>query len=439
MSDHHHHHHHHDTENKLSWKTYIFRIFLSLLIIAIVLGYGMTYQVSEYQNVVVTRFDRPLEPVTVTPGLHFKLPWPVDQTRTVDMRKRIYETPHVSNQTKDDKTVILKTYMVWRVNDALKFIRAFGGDVSAAEKNLESSIIGLKNPVLGDYPMSALISKDGSEVKISEIETRICDSVNIVLKEKDSGIEVLQIGIKRISLPETNMKDIVAKMRANREMAASKIAQKGRRDVEAITKQAEVDAQTIIAQGVNEATKIIQQADNEAMTITARVHELAPEFYEFWKTMGTIQKTIGPRTTLILKHDSSVFRPLFEMPKWTGNASSETQANLQAVEDVLRQEERKISEGAVIPSPAGGNVPAALNAESPAPAVPNTTSDSAAAPAQTQTPASVSTPDSAAPAAPNSQNTPNSPTVPAPANTDAAPVVPSLGGQGSALDALMGK
>ena len=165
MSDHHHHHghchcHSHDPENKLSWKTYIFRIVFSLLIIAIVLAYGMSYQVSEYENVVVTRF-----------GLHFKLPWPIDQVRVVDMRKRIYETPLVSNQTKDDKTVMLKTYMMWRVCDALKFIRAFGSDVEAAEKNLESSVVGLKNPVLGDYPMSALISTNGSEVKITEIES----------------------------------------------------------------------------------------------------------------------------------------------------------------------------------------------------------------------------------------------------------------------------
>lgn len=376
MSDHHHHHghchcHSHDPENKLSWKTYIFRIVFSLLIIAIVLAYGMSYQVSEYENVVVTRFDRPMEPVTTEAGLHFKLPWPIDQVRVVDMRKRIYETPLVSNQTKDDKTVMLKTYMMWRVCDALKFIRAFGGDVEAAEKNLESSVVGLKNPVLGDYPMSALISTNGSEVKITEIEKRICDSVNEVLKDKDSGIEVLQIGIKRISLPETNMKDIVAKMRTNRGLEASKIAQKGRRDVEAITKQAEVDAQQIIAQGINEATKITQQADAEAMTITASVHQLDPEFYEFWKAMNTIQKTIGPRTTLILKHDSSVFSPIFQMPKWT-KPSEATQANIQAAEQILNQSEGKISDAAsaqpVIPAPAQPAIPAPAQLFTPAPA-----------------------------------------------------------------------
>lgn len=374
MSDHHHHHghchcHSHDPENKLSWKTYIFRIVFSLFIIAIVLAYGMSYQVSEYENVVVTRFDRPMEPVTTEAGLHFKLPWPIDQVRVVDMRKRIYETPLVSNQTKDDKTVMLKTYMMWRVCDALKFIRAFGGDVEAAEKNLESSVVGLKNPVLGDYPMSALISTNGSEVKITEIEKRICDSVNEVLKEKDSGIEVLQIGIKRISLPETNMKDIVAKMRTNRGLEASKIAQKGRRDVEAITKQAEVDAQQIIAQGINEATKITQQADAEAMTITASVHQLDPEFYEFWKAMNTIQKTIGPRTTLILKHDSSVFSPIFQMPKWS-KPSEATQANIQAAEQILNQSEGKISDAAPAQPAVQPSVQAPAQPAAPAPAQP---------------------------------------------------------------------
>lgn len=384
MSHHHHGHshghshgHHHDGENKLSWKTYIFRIVLSLFIVTIVLGYGMTYQVSEYENAVVTRFDRPLEPVTTTPGLHYKLPWPIDQTRIVDMRKRIYETPHVSNQTKDENTVILKTYMIWRVSDALKFIRAFGGDVTAAEKNLESSIIGLKNPVLGDYPMSALISTNGSEVKIAEIEKRICDEVNEVLKEKNSGIEVLQIGIKRISLPEVHMKDIVEKMRKNRDVAVNKITQEGNRDVKAIQVQAEVDAQRIIAEGINEEAKITQQADREAMMITAQIHQLEPEFYEFWKTMNTIRRTIGAQTTLILKHDSNVFRPLFEMPKWT-QTSTASEANIQAAEELLRQNEKKISEPMTnLGTP---SVPAPVAA--PVENVPETPAENAPAPAQ---------------------------------------------------------
>ena len=362
MSHHHHHGHgchchHHDPENKLSMKTYIFRIFLSLLIITIVLGYGMSYQVSEYENAVVTRFDRPMEPVTTEPGLHFKLPWPIDQTRIVDMRKRIYE-----------KTVMVKTYMTWRVCDALKFIRAFGGDVEAAEKNLESSVIGMKNPVLGAYPMSALISVNGSEVKIAEIEQRICTAVNEVLKEKDSGIEVLQIGIKRISLPETNMKDIIAKMRENRASAAQNIADKGARDVEEIRKRAEVDAQRIISKGIEDAAKITQQADNEAMMITARVHELEPEFYEFWKTMSTIRKTVGARTTLVLKHDNNVFRPLFEMPQWTKTTTA-TQENIQAVENLLRQETEPNAPAAVTPAPvtpAENAVPAQIPAQAPA-------------------------------------------------------------------------
>ncbi|MBE6427399.1 MAG: hypothetical protein E7028_02245 [Planctomycetaceae bacterium] len=420
MSHHHHHHghgchcHHHDPENKLSMRTYIFRIFLSLLIITIVLGYGMSYQVSEYENAVVTRFDRPMEPVTTEPGLHFKLPWPIDQTRIVDMRKRIYETPHVSNQTKDDKTVILKTYMTWRVCDALKFIRAFGGDVEAAEKNLESSVIGMKNPVLGDYPMSALISTNGSEVKIAEIEKRICEAVNEVLKEKDSGIEVLQIGIKRISLPETNMKDIIAKMRANRATAASNIAQKGARDVEAITKQAEVDAQGIIARGINEATKITQQADNEAMMITARVHQLEPEFYEFWKTMNTIRKTIGARTTLVLKHDNNVFRPLFEMPKWT-QTSTATKANIEKAEALLRQDETKLDQEA--------SIPAAKPEESPAPAV----SPAAEAEENTAPGAEISAP---------AESTPSG-SAPSPEAAAAVPAAQILGQGG--MSAILGK
>ncbi|MBQ6108799.1 MAG: hypothetical protein IJK97_11370, partial [Thermoguttaceae bacterium] len=84
---------------------------------------------------------------------------------------------------------------------------------------------------------------------------------------------------------------------------------------------------------------------------------------EFWKAMSTIQKTIGPRTTLILKHDSSVFSPIFQMPKWS-KPSEATQANIQAAEQILNQSEEKISGAA----PAQPSAPAPAQPSAPAPA-----------------------------------------------------------------------
>ena len=66
----------------------------------------------------ITRFGRPLRAAT-QPGLHWKLPWPIDQASLLDMRRRVYETGHTEMLTRDKKNIIARTFVVWRIGDPL--------------------------------------------------------------------------------------------------------------------------------------------------------------------------------------------------------------------------------------------------------------------------------------------------------------------------------
>ncbi|MDO5114272.1 MAG: protease modulator HflC [Planctomycetia bacterium] len=313
MSEHHHHHHHSsDPENRLSLGTWLFRVVISLLIVGLLIGYGMTFQISESENVIVTRFDRPIR-VETEAGLHYKLPWPIDRAHTIDMRKRIFSTPHVATLTKDKKSIILLTYAVWQVRDPMLFLKSLGS-IEEAEKSLQSMVVSHKNVVMGKYDLASLVSTDAERIRAEEIERQICEGVDEDVRDK-FGVDVLQVGIKRMSFPPENVEAVLDQMRAERQSEASKLRAEGNMQAQKIMNEAKVASAETIKQGTILAGEITGNATQEAAKIRSETHQLDPKFYQFWRTLQAMRNTVGPRTTLILRNDSGIFQPIFEMPK----------------------------------------------------------------------------------------------------------------------------
>src|SRR5580693_6363949 len=87
--------------------------------------YAMAIVVREGEAVLVTRFGRPMRIASQT-GVHWKLPWPIDQASLLDMRRRVYETGHTEMLTRDKKNIIARTFVVWRIGDPLVFTQSIG-------------------------------------------------------------------------------------------------------------------------------------------------------------------------------------------------------------------------------------------------------------------------------------------------------------------------
>src|SRR5579862_7796432 len=118
-----------DTLNTQRW----LRAAVGTLALAAILFQATAVVVGEGQAVLVTRFGRPLRAAT-QPGLHWKLPWPIDQAVTLDMRRRIYETGQTEMLTRDKKNVIARSFVIWRIGDPLTFTQAIGNENGAEGK-----------------------------------------------------------------------------------------------------------------------------------------------------------------------------------------------------------------------------------------------------------------------------------------------------------------
>ncbi len=288
---------------------YIARIVIAVAVVGVLVGYAMYVQTNEGEATVVTRFGKPMR-VIDRPGPSLKWPWPVEQAHAIDTRLKVFNTPYTETITKDQRSVVLHTYIVWKVIDPLRFHESLGSPNNAEDK-LGLMITNAKNREMGIYDLSNLVSTDLQTIKTAEIEEAILQSVQS-RAEKDFGIHVEQVGVKRIAFPEENMSSVLAKMRANRQAVAQKIRAEGRKVADGIRSDALTKKEEELRTGVERAARIRGEALKQVSAIYREAFGLdqGREFYEFYRALEENKRMLGPGATIYMSTDHSFF-PLF--------------------------------------------------------------------------------------------------------------------------------
>src|SRR6202163_4581873 len=200
--------------------------------------------VGEGQAVMVTRFGRPLRAATQA-GLHWKLPWPIDQASILDMRRRIYETGHTEMLTRDKKNIIARTFVVWRIGDPLAFTQAIGNQ-GGAEAKLDGLLTNAAIGTLGGHDLSALVSTNPSDLQVDQIESELLAST-APMALRNYGVAIEQIRLERLALPAENVTAVFGQLRAERRQFAAKFEAEGEREASRILSDGALEAARIRA------------------------------------------------------------------------------------------------------------------------------------------------------------------------------------------------
>lgn len=295
----------------------------AVVVVGLLSGYSVYVQTNEGTSTVITRFGKPVQ-VIESAGPGFKWPWPIEQAHVIDRRLAIFNTPYTETITQDQRSVVLHTFIIWRVVDPLKFHVAVGSQV-AAEDKLGLMVTNAKNRELGNYDLSNLVSTQPDTIRTAEMERRIIESVNARARE-DFGIEAAQVGIKRIAFPEENIPSVIAKMRANRQAVAQELRARGQKTADGIVSDALAAKEEEIRKGVEAAGQIRGAALKEVSAIYREAFQLdqGREFYEFYRALEENKRMLGPNATLYLKIDHELF-PLLKEPPEPGGAAPAVQ------------------------------------------------------------------------------------------------------------------
>lgn len=330
-----------ETPSGISARTWLVMgqlVFVGLLIAVAV---GSVLFVDETELVIVERFGvitavyDQVDLARSDRGLHFKLPWPIETVRRFDRRLQLFDPRGREMFTRDRKNIIVDTYLCWRIapsppgtnqnfaeRPVVKFYRGLGG-IPTTEARLDTRLRAVLSEEMGRLALSDLLVTTNSEAgpvgisPLAQLTTRVQRQVRQQAEESASltsrlGVEILDIGIQRINLPEGNLFAVYERMRKERDKIAQRYRSAGEAEKVVIESQARRRSAEIMAKANSEAATIRAAGEAEALRIRNTAHARDPEFYAWLRNLDSYQKVLTNQTTLVLSASSPFLKLLID-------------------------------------------------------------------------------------------------------------------------------
>ena len=276
-----------------------------LIVAAVVLLFRTFFAVSETEFVLITQFGRPLYTVTDA-GLHAK--WAFQSATFFDRRLRIYSPRPSEFLTRDKKNIVVDSYVAWRIEDPNRFVQSVGDPV-AAEMRLHDIVWSGLSAALGTHDLDALVTPDAAKAQTTGLMDNLAALTDRTALAQ-YGIQVADVRIRRLNLPEQNKQSVYARMRAERERIARQYRAEGEEQALGIRADADRQKAEILSAAYKEAEKIRGQGDAESTRIYGQAYSKNPQFYKLLRTLEAYKKVLDDKTTAILSSDSELLKIL---------------------------------------------------------------------------------------------------------------------------------
>jgi membrane protease subunit HflC len=275
---------------------------LGAVLVLMVLS-GSVYVVKETERAVVLRFGK-LANADVEPGLHFKLPF-ADEVRKFEGRILTVDATPENYYTIQKKRLKVDSFAKWRIANVETYYRATGGNEQVAQSRLTARINdGLRNK-FGTRTLHEVVSGQRDEL-MHELTEELNSAVSSSL-----GIEVVDVRVKRIDLPEEVSDSVFNRMAAEREKKAREYRAKGMEQAEKIRAEADREKVVIESLAYRDGEKLRGEGDAEAAGIYASAYNQDAEFYSFMRSLEAYKQSFsGKQDMIVIEPDSDFFRYL---------------------------------------------------------------------------------------------------------------------------------
>ena len=300
-----------------------------LILLVIVAVASAAFVVRETDQVILTQFGKPIGDPISEPGLHFKLPL-VQKIRRFEKRFLEWDGDATELTTKDKRFIFVDTYARWRITDPLLFFQRLQ-DERRAQSRLDDILDGETRNAIANHNLVEVVrtsnrepAQDASQIDIQasledvevgreRIRLEILSAAQA--RTSDLGIEVLDVQLKRINYVEDVRRKVYDRMIAERRRIADRYRSEGEGEAARISGELERELKRIQSEAYRTAEEIIGAADAEATEVYAKAYDQSADsrsFYEFLKTMETLESTADERTSVLLSTGGEFYRYLTE-------------------------------------------------------------------------------------------------------------------------------
>ena len=280
------------------------KAFIALIIIAlgVMVGSQSFYIVKETERAIKFQFGEVVE-ADLMPGLGWKVPV-MQEIKRFDARVLTLDTQPSRFLTSGKKYVIVDSYAKWRIKDVRSYYQASSGDRNRATTLLENLVNkGLRNEI-ASRTLHEVVSGERDQLM-----TQLTADLNIET-QKELGIELIDVRVKAVDLPEELSKSVYDRMSAERGREAREHRSQGNELAEGIEADADRQKTVLEAQAYREAEQIKGEGDAEAARIYAEAFNKNPEFYAFTRSLKAYTETFQGNDVLLLDPKGDFFRYL---------------------------------------------------------------------------------------------------------------------------------
>jgi len=278
-----------------------------IILVLIIVGANSVYVVQENQHACVAEFSK-IVSTTDQPGLHFKIPF-IHSVKYFSSATQLYDIPPSEVITLDKQNMTVDCYVLWEINDPLKFYQTLGSTPVAEQRLGDQTYTALKN-AMGTLAQADIINmEDGG--KRNEIYDGIATTVNE--KAQTYGINVLDVKIKRFDLPESNLNAVYSRMISERNQMASKFTADGNYEASIIRNDVDKQVNILVSNAQANAAKLEAEGEAEYMRLLAEAYNTQDkqEFYKFILALDALKSSLtGDQKTIILDKDSELAKIL---------------------------------------------------------------------------------------------------------------------------------
>ncbi|MDD5276612.1 MAG: protease modulator HflC [Methylovulum sp.] len=234
------------------------------------------------------------------PGLHFK--WPlVNNVKLFDARIQTMDSNPERFLTAEKKNVIVDFFVKWRIGDVTKFYTVVAGDIDQANLRLDQIIKDAFRSEFSKRNIKQLVSTDRSAIR----ELLIENSKSVAA---DLGMEILDVQVMRIDLPEEVSVSVFRRMEAERERVAREFRSEGAEAAEKIRADADRQRVVMLANAYRDAEKLRGEGDAKSSEIYAQAYGQDAEFFAFYRSLSAYKKTFSNSNMMVLDPDSEFFQ-----------------------------------------------------------------------------------------------------------------------------------
>ena len=277
------------------------RVGILIGVAAVVVAVGASVTVTQQNEYKLIRQFGKVDRVISSSGISFKIPF-IESTQSLPMEALLYDLAASDVITKDKKTMISDSYVLWKISNPLKFAQTLNSSVESGESRINTAVYNAtKNAISSMSQDQVITSRDG------ELSDMVMEAIGTNMDQY--GIELLKFETKQLDLPDDNKEAVYERMISERDNIAATYKAEGNSEAKVIRNKTDKEVAIQISDAKKQAEILEAEGEQEYMKILAQAYgeEDRSEFYSFVRSLDALKTSMkGEDKTVILSADSPI-------------------------------------------------------------------------------------------------------------------------------------